>query len=149
MPYLKALKKHASLHDDEAQLTLDTGEEIALSIERVRDPATHATTYIGRTRVLAADGSTLLDAQGQPLVCEVRHTVSASVLDALGDEAVTGAFARALLGEPPAPLKGAAALAGKAPDSPWSEEFLHGASIRSAIKAGKRTGHAKDLHKLL
>lgn len=81
------------LYPDETVFQLDSGEEIALSVSTARKPSGAGMDFIGWARVINGDGSTLLDAAGEEMEVEFRHTVTMPAFELL-DEPGSPAEAR-------------------------------------------------------
>lgn len=131
MSYTVMNPQPSKLQSNETGVTLDTGDDVAVAAvcsvaENSGSPVIAATA-----RVIDADGTDKLDAQGQPIKAAFQHTTCQQEITQVGNMAdVQKCVLMAVLGEPTSPLW----------TDPSCAQMLADASIRTNIASASHAG---------
>jgi len=138
------------LYLDEVAVTLDTGEHVAVYVERTWQENNAGLVFYASGRLINADGSTMLCVAGKEVVIEFNHLSSLAEIGAYGIDDLTKCHLLAVLGEPiPQVTIDANGTEVTQPMIPWSETNLANWSIRHAIASVAVAGAASNLGALL
>lgn len=131
MNYSVMSPQPSGLQPNETAVTLDTGDNVAvLAVCGVQDGSGNV-AITAAARVINADGTDKLDANGQPVKSGFSHGTNPTEVAAAGNiQAVQKCVLMAILGESTSPL--------------WQDAIhattLEGASIRTAIASAAHAG---------
>ena len=145
MSYTIVSPPTATLQNGEIQLTLDTGQSVAVST--ITHRASGASAYVrASARQIGASGNTILDANGHPITSDAHHTFTVTEINAATLPACIKDITLLALGEPPL-LFGTTVngIVFNALDAGVMASY----SIRSAIDAAAHAGPAIDLGSIL
>ena len=135
----------AKLQRGEIQVTLDTGQSVAVAT--VTHRASGASAYVrASARQIDANGNTILDANGHPVTAEAHHTFSVTDINAATLPACIKDITLLALGEPP--LLFGTTVNGVV-FNPLDAGVMASYSIRNAIGAAAHAGPAIDLGSIL
>lgn len=110
----------------ETVVELDTGALVAASCSRKRVAA--GVAYHAMARAIDADGQPITLPDGRPVATELKHSVSASRMEELGDDAIARECLLAVLGEPVTGLFA------------WPDVVLSSVSLRISLQAATVAG---------
>lgn len=113
---------------EETVVELDSGALAAVSCVRKRVDA--GVSYHAKARAIHENGEPRTLPDGRPIVTEIKHSVTASRMGELGDDAIARECLLAVLGEPVAGLFG------------WPDVVLTGISLRISLQAADVAGPA-------
>ena len=141
------------LYPNEVAVQLDTGELVAVFVERSWQANNAGVEFYTSARLVNADGSTKLCPTGCEVVTEFRHGSTSAEVAAHGADALATQHVMAVLGEPIAqvaiPNPDPAPAPQTQPMIPWDQTFLANVSIRTAIHAVGCAGEVSDLSALI
>jgi hypothetical protein len=130
----------ANLTDHETVVTLDTGQNVAVRCEGSVEPNSGNPAVAAWARVVGADGVSLLDGAGAPILSAFTHCSNPTEMADLGGAAALQRLAvMAVLGESTAPLW----------QDPIHSSVLENASIRTNIASAAHAGPVTDLGAIL
>ena len=140
----------SGLYPNEVAVTLDTGEDVAVFVQRTWTTNNAGLSFYASGRLINADGSTKLCVAGAEIVVEFQHVSSQNEIDAQGIDPLTKCHVLAILGEPITAVPVPGATDGTTmPMIPWSEPFLASVSVRHAIAATAVAGEVSNLATLI
>lgn len=128
----------AGLYDDETLITLDSGEEIAVSVAAERIAHTGGVVVIAWARWVNDDGSTRLDPTGQEMENEYRHSFPPEQVETIGVDALCRGVVKAMIGEDT-----------EMAEVDLTDEVKRNVSIRHAIKVHKEVSAHRGAGDLL
>ena len=131
----------APVQRGELQVTLDTGQSVAVSASGTRISGGSVTVLAHARQIDPATGDTLADANGHAITSSAPHTFDAATIAAQTLPACTKDMTLLVLGE--APLLFGAALPALDPS------VIASYSIRNAIAAATHAGPVADLASVL
>ena len=131
----------APVQPGELQVTLDTGQSVAVSASGTRISGGSVTVLAHTRQIDPVSGATLLDANGHTITSSASHTFDAATIAAQTLPACTKDLTLLVLGEPPL-LFGAALPA-------LDPSVVASYSIRNAIAAAAHAGPVTDLASVL
>jgi hypothetical protein len=138
------------LYTDEVAVTLDTGDCVAVYVERTWQENNAGLVFYASGRLINADGSTKLCPNGSEVVVEFNHLSSLAEISTNGIDALTKCHLLAVLGEPITQVTiDANGTEVTQPMIPWSDTSLANWSIRHAISSVAEVGAASNLGALL
>ena len=138
------------LYPCEVAVQLDTGDYVAVYVERTWQENNAGLTFYTSARLTNADGSTKLCVAGKEIVIEFRHNSAQAEITAYGADALAKEHVLAILGEPLTQVPVPGGTAGETmPMIPWGPDFLANVSIRHAITATNCAGDVENLASLL
>jgi hypothetical protein len=129
--YTKTNPQPANLQPTETAVTLDTGDDVAVAAVCSVASNSGCPVIAATARVINADGTDKLDAQGKPILSAFQHTSCQEEVTATGGmPALQKCVLMAVLGEPTAPLW----------TDPSAATMLSNASIRTALASASHAG---------
>lgn len=140
----------SGLYPCEVAVQLDSGEYVAVYVERTWQENNGGLTYYTSARLTNADGSTMLCVENKEIVVEFRHNSSQAEIAAFGADVLAKEHVLAALGEPLTQVPVPGGTTGETmPMIPWDTTFLANVSIRHAIAATNCAGEVENLASLL
>lgn len=131
MSYTVKSPQPAGLQPNETAVALDTGDEVAVAAVCSVASNSGCPVIAATARVINADGTDKLDAQGKPITSAFQHTSCTEEITATGGiPAVQKCVLMAVLGEPTTPLW----------TDPSCATMLSNVSIRTAIASAAHAG---------
>lgn len=141
MPYTIVNPATALVQPGELQITLDTGQSVAVSASGTRISGGSVTVLVHARQIDPTTGGTLDDANGHTITSSASHTFDAATIAAQTLPACTKDMTLLVLGEQPV-LFGAALPA-------LDSSVVASYSIRNAIAAAAHAGPVTNLGSLL
>lgn len=138
------------LYPSEVAVQLDTGEYVAVYVERTWQENNAGLAFYTSARLINADGSTKLCVAGKEIVIEVRTASVQKDIQDYGADALTKEHVLAVLGEPTTQVPVPDGQPGETMSMMrWDANFLANISIRQAIAAVACAGKVTSLAELL
>lgn len=91
--------------------------------------------YHPQARAITEEGAQVLDARGQPIVTETKHTAPMDQVERIGDDAIARECMLLVLGEPLTPVGDGTLIR-------WADTTISGCSLRVSIAAAAVAGPA-------
>ena len=131
MSYTLLSPQPSGLQPNESAVKLDTGDGVAVAAVCSVAQNSGCPVIAATARVINADGTDKLDAQGKPITAAFQHTSCPEEITTVGSMgAVQKCVLMAVLGEPTTPLW----------TDPSAATMLSNASIRTAIASAVHAG---------
>lgn len=145
MTYTIVNPPNVPLQNGEIQVTLDTGQSVAVST--VTHRASGSNAYVrASARQIDTNGNTVLDANGHPVTSDAHHTFTVTEINAATLPACIKDITLLALGEPP--LLFGTTVNGVVFNA-LDASVMASYSIRNAIASAAHAGQAMDLATLL